>query len=92
MRGGGSSRTKRASEPVLWRVPEDPRWCVTRRLLRKVDLLCSGLGRIAPRGYVRSRPADVVTLPLTGDWEQMAGFNANGIAQTPDRKSKLPFD
>jgi hypothetical protein len=35
------------------------------------------------------RPADVVTLPLTGDWEQVTGFNANGIAQTPDRKALL---
>jgi sugar lactone lactonase YvrE len=34
-------------------------------------------------------PAEVITLPLTGDWEQVAGFNANGIAQTPDRKALL---
>jgi sugar lactone lactonase YvrE len=28
---------------------------------------------------------DVVTLPLTGDWQQVAGVNnANGIAATPD--------
>jgi hypothetical protein len=27
-------------------------------------------------------PDDVITLPLTGDWVQQAGFNANGIAQT----------
>jgi sugar lactone lactonase YvrE len=27
---------------------------------------------------------DVETLPLTGDWQQVAGFNANGIAATPD--------
>jgi sugar lactone lactonase YvrE len=27
---------------------------------------------------------DVQTLPLTGDWQQVAGFNANGIAATPD--------
>jgi len=33
--------------------------------------------------------ASVVTLPLTGDWEQVAGFNANGIAQTPNRKALL---
>lgn len=34
-------------------------------------------------------PADVITLPLTGVWKQVAGFNANGIAQTPNRKALL---
>jgi sugar lactone lactonase YvrE len=34
-------------------------------------------------------PGDVVTLPLTGDWVQAAGFNANGIAETPDRQALL---
>jgi sugar lactone lactonase YvrE len=34
-------------------------------------------------------PPDVITLPLTGDWVQQAGFNANGIAQTPDRQGLL---
>ena len=34
-------------------------------------------------------PADVITLPLTGDWVQQAGFNANGIAQTPNRRALL---
>jgi sugar lactone lactonase YvrE len=34
-------------------------------------------------------PADVVTLPLAGDWMQAEGFNANGIAETPDRKALL---
>jgi sugar lactone lactonase YvrE len=34
-------------------------------------------------------PDDVITLPLTGDWVQQAGFNANGIAQTPNRQALL---
>lgn len=34
-------------------------------------------------------PADVVTLPLSGEWEQKAGFNANGIAETPNRQALL---
>jgi hypothetical protein len=34
-------------------------------------------------------PADVVTLPLTGAWVQAAGFNANGIAETPNRQALL---
>jgi sugar lactone lactonase YvrE len=33
--------------------------------------------------------ASVVTLPLTGDWKQVTGFNANGIAQTPNRNALL---
>lgn len=33
------------------------------------------------------RAADVVTLPLRGDWEQTPGFNANGIARTPDQRA-----
>ncbi|MGE9809459.1 hypothetical protein [Janibacter sp. G1551] len=32
---------------------------------------------------------DVETLPLTGDWQQVAGFNANGIAATPDGRTLL---
>ena len=31
----------------------------------------------------------VTTLPLTGDWEQTEGFNANGIAVTPDGRALL---
>jgi sugar lactone lactonase YvrE len=34
-------------------------------------------------------PTDFITLPLTGDWVQQPGFNANGIAQTPDRRALL---
>lgn len=33
--------------------------------------------------------ADVVTLPLAGDWVQQSGFNANGIEQTPDHEALL---
>jgi sugar lactone lactonase YvrE len=32
---------------------------------------------------------DFITLPLTGDWQQVPGFNANGIAETPDRRALL---
>ena len=34
-------------------------------------------------------PDDFITLPLTGGWVQQAGFNANGIAQTPNRRALL---
>jgi sugar lactone lactonase YvrE len=30
-----------------------------------------------------------VPVPLTGDWEQVPGFNANGIAETPDHRALL---
>jgi sugar lactone lactonase YvrE len=33
--------------------------------------------------------ASVVVRPLTGDWVQNAGNNANGIVQSPDRRSLL---
>lgn len=32
---------------------------------------------------------EVETLPLTGDWVQQSGFNANGIALTPDKRALL---
>jgi sugar lactone lactonase YvrE len=41
------------------------------------------------RGGRPGKQVDVITLPLTGDWKQVAGFNANGIAQTPNRKALL---
>ena len=28
-------------------------------------------------------------MPLTGEWEQVQGFNANGIAETPDHRALL---
>jgi len=36
---------------------------------------------LGPRGVPTG---DVETIPLTGDWQQVAGFNANGIAATRD--------
>ena len=39
-------------------------------------------GRPAPASAVR-------TVPLTGDWQQVAGFNANGIEISPDGRSLL---
>jgi sugar lactone lactonase YvrE len=41
-------------------------------------------------GRTLGEQEDVVTLALTGDWEQIPmEFNANGIAETPDRKALL---
>lgn len=44
---------------------------------------------IGPAGEP-GKPADVKTLTLTGDWEQVPDVtNANGIAETPDRQALL---
>jgi sugar lactone lactonase YvrE len=44
-----------------------------------------------PLGRRGGLPAadEVVRLPLSGDWQQQAGFNANGIARTPDGRALL---
>ncbi|MEU1971332.1 hypothetical protein ABZ477_06740 [Microbacterium sp. NPDC019599] len=34
-------------------------------------------------------PDESVIVPLTGEWMQQPGFNANGIAETPDHKALL---
>jgi hypothetical protein len=34
-------------------------------------------------------PGDVETIPLSGDWQQVPGFNANGIEATPNGKSLI---
>ncbi|QKJ19194.1 SMP-30/gluconolactonase/LRE family protein [Microbacterium hominis] len=41
---------------------------------------------VGPSGAVSDAP---MTLPLTGEWVQQPGFNANGITQTPDHKALL---
>lgn len=43
---------------------------------------------IGPSGALPD-PGDVVPVPLTGDWVQAGGFNANGIAETTDHKALL---
>lgn len=43
---------------------------------------------VSPSGELPDA-SDVVTLPLTGDWVQQPGFNANGIAETPDHQALL---
>jgi sugar lactone lactonase YvrE len=42
-----------------------------------------------PLGHRLAKQADVRTVPLGGKWVQAAGTNANGIAQTPDRRALL---
>jgi sugar lactone lactonase YvrE len=40
-------------------------------------------------GGVPGDPADVEIVPLSGDWQQVPGFNANGIDVTPDGHTLL---
>ena len=45
---------------------------------------------LQPELYRLSRESrTVTTLPLSGDWVQLPGFNANGITQTPDGRALL---
>jgi sugar lactone lactonase YvrE len=43
---------------------------------------------LSPSGELAD-PSEFVTLPLTGEWMQQGGFNANGIAETPDHRALL---
>lgn len=58
---------------------------LTRRAAWFTDSRQSQLYRLS-RG--RGTPT-VTTLPLSGEWVQQAGTNANGIATTPDRRALL---
>jgi streptogramin lyase len=42
-----------------------------------------------PLGPNGALPDQAEAVPLTGDWVQTPGFNANGIAQTPDQSALL---
>lgn len=42
-----------------------------------------------PRSGDLPDPSEIVTLPLTGEWVQREGFNANGIALTTNRQALL---
>lgn len=43
---------------------------------------------VGPSGELPD-PSDIVTLDLSGEWVQQSGFNANGIAETTDKKALL---
>jgi sugar lactone lactonase YvrE len=40
-------------------------------------------------GGALPEPDAIETVPLSGDWVQQAGFNANGIAETPNHQALL---
>lgn len=58
---------------------------LTRRAAWFTNSLQPELYRVSRDG----RRPRVTTLPLTGDWVQQDGFNANGIAATPDGRALL---
>jgi hypothetical protein len=43
---------------------------------------------LGPGGQLGA-PGDVETIPLSGEWQQVLGFNANGIEATPNGKSLI---
>jgi sugar lactone lactonase YvrE len=61
---------------------------LTRKAAWFTDSMRAELYRL-PLGRHGRLPAEPEAVPLTGDWEQTAGFNANGIAPTPDGRALL---
>ncbi|HYJ69399.1 MAG TPA: superoxide dismutase [Nocardioidaceae bacterium] len=61
---------------------------LTRHAAWFTDSMRAELYRL-PLGRHGSLPAEAEAVPLGGEWEQTPGFNANGIAQTPDRRALL---
>jgi len=63
---------------------------LTRRMAWFTDSLQAQLYGL-PLGRHRTLPdkSEVVTLPLSGDWVQLAGNNANGIVSTPNHKALI---
>ena len=61
---------------------------LTRRAAWFTDSQRAVLYRV-PLGRRLGTQAQVTTVPLTGAWAQVSGFNANGIARTPNRRALL---
>jgi sugar lactone lactonase YvrE len=61
---------------------------LTRRAAYFTDSSNAQLYRV-PLGRHVATQAQVTTIPLGGEWEQTPGFNANGIARTPDGRALL---
>lgn len=60
----------------------DYAWFTDSQNARLYRIPLAHRGRPAPQSAVK-------TVPLRGDWVQLPGFNANGIALTPDRRALL---
>jgi sugar lactone lactonase YvrE len=61
---------------------------LTRKAAWFTDSQQAQLYRLSRKDHKRSGPR-VTTLPLKGEWVQQSGFNANGIAESPDRRALL---
>lgn len=61
---------------------------LTRKAAWFTDSQQPNLYRLSRKDRKWSKPT-VSTLPLRGEWVQQAGFNANGIAETPDHRALL---
>jgi sugar lactone lactonase YvrE len=63
---------------------------VTREAAYFTNSLSAELYRLPLSGSgALPNPSAVQTLPLGGEWQQVAGFNANGIAATPNGKTLI---
>lgn len=61
---------------------------LTRHAAWFTDSMRAELYRL-PLGRHGALPDQPETVPLSGDWQQTEGFNANGIAATPDGRALL---
>ncbi len=61
---------------------------LTRRAAYFTDSSSPVLYRV-PLGHKLATQAQVTSVPLSGQWQQTPGVNANGIAQTPDKRALL---
>lgn len=79
-------------EVVVLDLTDDPSFIndviVTRDAAWFTDSQAAVLYRVA-LGPDGTPTGEVETVPLSGEWEQVAGFNANGVASTPDGRTLL---
>ena len=74
-----TTQTSFVNDVVLTR---DTAWFTDSQQAQLYAVPLARRGRPAPASAVR-------TVPLSGEWKQVSGFNANGIAVTPDGRSLL---
>jgi sugar lactone lactonase YvrE len=94
---GGTAGNARVVDVRSGRVVQDYPFATGSSFVNDVVLTRKGAwftDSAQPRLYgaqlSKGKPTGAFTvLPLTGDWQQVAGNNANGIAQTPDRRALL---
>jgi hypothetical protein len=79
-------------EVAVFDLTDDPSFVndviVTREAAWFTDSQSAVLYRVA-LGPGGTPTGEVETVPLSGEWQQVAGFNANGIAASPDGRTLL---